>query len=87
MNAPDARDKALSPEQVRIIELIARGGTDQGIARELGLSERSVRRRVRSTAETLGASSRAALVLRAAELGLIRSPSHNDSGRKRPPLP
>lgn len=61
----------LSPDQVRIIALVGAGWTDGRIAREVGLSVSTVKRRLRSAGRALGTISRASLVLEAARRGLI----------------
>jgi DNA-binding NarL/FixJ family response regulator len=55
-------DKGLVPDVdpllVEVVRLLASGMTDEGIARHLGTSDRTVRRRVAEAMEVLGASSR-----------------------------
>lgn len=67
----DDIEAALSAEQIRIIELLAEDWTDLRIANHLGLSERTVRRRIRAAASALGVSSRLQLVVRATNRGLL----------------
>jgi len=54
----------------RVLELLAQGWTDERIAAELGLSPRTVNRRVAELMRTTGAQSRFALGMRAARAGL-----------------
>ncbi len=61
----------MSAEQISIVELLAEDWTDLRIANHLGLSERTVRRRIRAAASALGVSSRLQLVVRATKLGLL----------------
>ncbi|MCL4852686.1 MAG: helix-turn-helix transcriptional regulator [Bryobacteraceae bacterium] len=56
------RGSKLSPRQVRIVELVARGLGDKQIAAELGISEETVAFHFRSAFRRYGARSRAALV-------------------------
>ena len=62
----------------RIIGLVAKGWTDQRIARELAISVSTVRRRVHAAAEALGANSRVALAVTATRLGLLDDVSSED---------
>ncbi len=61
----------LSPEEVRVVVLVAEGWTDQRIARELGVSVSTVRRRIRTASRALGAESRVRLAVLAERCGLV----------------
>lgn len=54
------------PEHRRLLELLTAGLTDQSIANELGVSERTVQRRIQRLAELLGAQTRFQLGVQAA---------------------
>ncbi|WP_036555423.1 LuxR C-terminal-related transcriptional regulator [Nocardioides insulae] len=51
------RQGALAEEELAVLALLAEGNTVDRVARELGVSDRTVRRRMRSAARALGASS------------------------------
>ncbi|XPP27726.1 MAG: helix-turn-helix domain-containing protein [Leucobacter sp.] len=59
----------------RILELLARGWTDERIAGDLGVSTRTVNRRVAELMRSVGAQSRFSLGMRIAPTGLGRSNS------------
>ncbi len=61
----------LTREHVDVIGMVARGWTDQRIAQALYISPSTVWRRVKEAMSFLGASSRAELILRAVETGLL----------------
>ncbi|MEI7059021.1 helix-turn-helix domain-containing protein [Nocardioides sp. CCNWLW239] len=70
----DARPSAstdLPSDEVEALALFARGYTIERIARALGISERTVRRRLRAAADTLGAGTSVEAVVRAVRSGLI----------------
>lgn len=71
------QSEQLSPEQLRIIELVARGWTDQRVASALGISESTVKRRLRAAGKVLGVGSRAGIAAKAAMLGLISTRDAN----------
>ncbi|MER7336211.1 MULTISPECIES: helix-turn-helix transcriptional regulator [unclassified Micromonospora] len=58
-------------EDVKMLALLAAGLTDHAIGRELGVSERTVRRRIRSMQALLGAQTRFQLGVQAARQGWI----------------
>lgn len=64
--------ESLTPEQTAVIELVARGWTDQRIADELGVSVSTVRRRLRGAADLLGVHSRAAIAVAATRAGALQ---------------
>lgn len=61
----------LSPEEVEVLAWFARGFTIERIARTLGISERTVRRRLRAAADALGAHTTVEAVVCAVRRGLI----------------
>lgn len=60
----------LSPRQLEVLELIARGQPNKIICSELGLAERTVKAHVTEVLRALGVSSRTQAALAAARLGL-----------------
>lgn len=60
----------LSPRQLQVLELIARGMPNKIICDELGLAERTVKAHVTEVLRALGVSSRTQAALAAARLGL-----------------
>lgn len=63
--------EALTSREREVLELIARGLPNKGIAAELRISEHTVKFHVGSVLAKLGASSRSEALARAARLGLI----------------
>jgi DNA-binding CsgD family transcriptional regulator len=61
----------LTVREVEVLRLVASGKTNRGIARELGLSEKTVARHVHNSLTKIGAPSRAAATAYAYENGLI----------------
>lgn len=61
----------LSPEDVRVLALIANGATNEEIAKETHWSESTVKRKIEEIALTLGARNRAQAVAIAVREGLI----------------
>lgn len=61
----------VDPELLEVVELLATGMTDERIARHLGTSERTVRRRVALALQALGADTRFQAGLRAHQLGWL----------------
>ena len=56
---------------VEILRLLARGQTTDAIARRVGVSERTVRRRLRTVADEIGVDSSIEVVVHAVRAGLI----------------
>ncbi|KAA1428085.1 helix-turn-helix domain-containing protein [Nocardioides antri] len=56
---------------VEILRLLSRGLTTDAIARRVGVSERTVRRRLRATADEIGVESSIEAVVHAVRIGLI----------------
>jgi DNA-binding NarL/FixJ family response regulator len=61
----------LDPEDIRLLELLGRGLPAESVARHLGLSERTVRRRTRAICDRLGVSTAIEAVVWAARRGLV----------------
>lgn len=60
-----------SPREREVLALLAAGAKDEAIARRLGCSERTLRRLITGLVARLGADSRFAAGVRAAQLGLV----------------
>ena len=56
-------DGRLSPRQLEVARLVARGLTDRQIARQLGISHRTVDSHLRQVSAKLGCSSRTAVAV------------------------
>lgn len=69
---------ALSPREVEILGLLARGLANRAIARELFISEATVKTHLVHIYDKLGVDSRTAAVSVALERGIIRSASRED---------
>ena len=69
----DAREGSADrdAETVDLLRMLAAGWTDQRIAAALGVSDRTVRRRIKRATEAVGAGSRAEAAARAASLGML----------------
>jgi len=67
------RDQRNEQEQ-RLLRLLASGRKDESIARQFGVSTRTVRRMIAELSQKLGAASRFELAVRAIELGLLDQP-------------
>lgn len=61
----------LDPVDLQILDLVAGGHTTEVVGRRLGLSERTVRRRLRSIADQLEVGSTIEAVVHAVRTGLI----------------
>jgi DNA-binding NarL/FixJ family response regulator len=71
--APDDRAPAepLTPRELQVLELLAEGLSNKGIAARLGISDQTVKFHVASIAGKLDAPSRTAIVRRAVRLGVL----------------
>lgn len=65
------REEELTPVHVRLLRALATGAKDEAIARQLGCSERTLRRLVAQALDALGVRSRFAAGAKAAQLGLL----------------
>lgn len=68
----DAPKPSLTPRQIEVLGHVARGLTDKQVARELGLSPRTVEMHVARAIDALACHTRAECVARATEAGLLR---------------
>ncbi|HET6317912.1 MAG TPA: response regulator transcription factor [Chloroflexota bacterium] len=69
--APSPPVEALTPRELQVLQLVAQGLPNKGIARRLGISENTAKFHVASLCGKLGASSRTEAVTIAARRGLI----------------
>ena len=67
--------ETLSAREREVLALIARGHPNKAIARELEVSERTVKFHVGSILTKLSASNRTQAVAKAREQGLVREPT------------
>jgi DNA-binding NarL/FixJ family response regulator len=77
-DAVSVESLGLSPRQLEVLELIARGKPNKIICDELGLAERTVKAHVTEVLRALGVSSRTQAALAAARLGLGGTPTRPD---------
>jgi DNA-binding CsgD family transcriptional regulator len=78
---PDsAANPLLTPRQARVLQLVADGQSDRGIARVLGISTRTVQAHLQQTYRTLDVTSRTEAVARLRALGA--TPSLSLPGRR-----
>ncbi len=68
---------ALTARQLDVLHLLCTGKPNKVIARDLGLSENTVRVHVAAIFAQLGVNSRSAALLAAQRLGLVSAPSHD----------
>jgi DNA-binding NarL/FixJ family response regulator len=68
---PGALQRELSPREVEVLRLMARGHTNQQIARELLVSTSTVKNHVQRVLAKLGASDRTQAAVMATEMGLL----------------
>jgi DNA-binding NarL/FixJ family response regulator len=69
--AEHATDDALTPAEVRVLRLIAQGNANKEIARELSLSEETVKGQVRNILSKLGAKDRTHAAMIGFKRGII----------------
>lgn len=70
-STPPRRDLGLTPREVEVLSMLARGHTNNEIADRLVLSVRTVQRHVENVYGRLGVHTRAAATLAAVDLGLV----------------
>lgn len=75
VRAPDA--PSLTARQLDVLALLCAGKPNKVIARDLGLSENTVRVHVAAIFAQLGVNSRSAALLAAQRLGLVLPPAHD----------
>ncbi len=69
--AEDSEDGVPTPDDLRLLELLLNGLTDQAIAGRLGVGERTVQRRVRDLIDLVGVQTRIQLIWQASQRGWI----------------
>jgi DNA-binding NarL/FixJ family response regulator len=69
--AAPASSEPLTPRELQVLQLVAQGLPNKGIARRLGISENTAKFHVASVCSKLGAASRTEAVTLAARRGLI----------------
>ena len=69
--SPALQTEALTARELQVLQLVAQGLPNKGIARQLGISENTAKFHVASLSGKLGASSRTEAVTLAARRGLI----------------
>ena len=70
--AEHATDDALTPAEIRVLRLIAQGNANKEIARELSLSEETVKGQVRNILSKLGAKDRTHAAMIGLKRGIIQ---------------
>jgi NarL family two-component system response regulator YdfI len=68
-----ARNDVLSDRELEVLRAAAEGGTNQQIALQLGISERTVRAHLTSVYNKFGVSSRGAAIAHAAQQGMLEN--------------
>ncbi|WP_053668852.1 helix-turn-helix domain-containing protein [Streptomyces sp. NRRL B-1140] len=69
--SPEADANGLVPQEAEVMRLLARGFTDEAVAKRLGVSPRTARRITADPMERLGATSRSAAGVRAVHRGRL----------------
>ena len=72
--AEHAGHEALTPGEVSVLRLIAEGNSNKQIGRRLGLTEDTVKNRVKSILSKLGAEDRTQAVMIGLKRGIIEPP-------------
>ncbi len=67
-----AVDTPLSPQEELIVRMLAAGAKDEAIARQLGISARTLSRALSNLLENLGVQTRFQAALKVAELGILQ---------------
>lgn len=70
-SGPRTRPAGLSDREVEVLRLVARGESNPGIARALGISRRTAEHHVQHVYDKIGMSTRAGAALFALESGLL----------------
>lgn len=71
MAVPTVRRQALDDQELILLRLLADGLASEAVARRLGTSERTVRRRVRAICDRLGVPAPISAVVWAVRRGLL----------------
>jgi DNA-binding NarL/FixJ family response regulator len=69
------RSSRLSPREVDVLRLVADGASNKLVARELGVSEKTVKSHMTRIFDALGVTNRTAAAIRAREQGLVQHPA------------
>ena len=72
LNGSNGGDAALTPRQLDVLGCLLQGRPNKLIARDLGLTEGTVKIHIAAILRSLGASNRTEAVVRARELGLLQ---------------
>ncbi|WP_327178515.1 LuxR C-terminal-related transcriptional regulator [Streptomyces sp. NBC_01335] len=72
-SSPEPSASGLAPQEAEVMRLLARGFTDEAVAKRLGVSARTARRITADLMERLGAPSRFAAGVRAVQRGWLAS--------------
>ena len=70
--APPSAKPALTERELRVLQLLVAGKTDQQIGQELSIAERTVRYCLRNLYDKLGVDTRVEAVAQAVRLGLVQ---------------
>lgn len=68
-------EQSITPREMEVLELLARGAGNRRIARELGISPETVQTHIRNMLAKLAVGSRLEAVVKAIRLGLVAPPS------------
>lgn len=68
-------EQSITPREMEVLELLARGAGNRRIARELGISPDTVQTHIRNMLAKLAVGSRLEAVVKAIKLGLVSPPS------------
>jgi DNA-binding NarL/FixJ family response regulator len=71
LGEPAQRNPMLTPRELQVLRLVARGNSNKAIGRELGLTEGTVKTYLRRLRQRLGARDRTHAVIHALSLGLV----------------
>jgi NarL family two-component system response regulator YdfI len=66
-----ARDNPLTERELQVLQVVAQGETNKGVALQLGITERTVKAHLTSAYNKLGVDSRAAAIAIAAQNGWV----------------
>ncbi len=72
---------SLTPRELDVVRLVAKGGSNKDIASELGLTEQTVKNYLRSIFEKLNVTNRVELAVQIAKEGLGAEPPRGNNGQ------